>query len=170
MTVHLVDLCRHEKSSLFVPVTRHQSDLRCSFCDAALTAYATFPCLEIIVPRLRFCDAAPPPAWNPPPYGQPGQPPPAYGGYPPYNAPPYGAPAPAPAPYPVQSPYGAQPQYGQPSPYAPQPNYGGQPPIPGAAEAQTGAQPPLPSGAPPPGDGVQSEYERFMQEMSGSIK
>jgi uncharacterized RDD family membrane protein YckC len=56
---------------------------------------------------------------QPPPYGQPGQPP-AYGGQPGYGAqpPPYGQPGQPPA-------YGGQPGYGaQPPPYGGQPGYG----------------------------------------------
>jgi hypothetical protein len=112
--------------------------------------------------KLKSAAGAP---WGAPPQYAQNQPPPIQ-----YNAPP---------------PYGAPPQgYNQPPAYAPPQNYTAPQqsayvaPIAQASQsaavqpaaASPAFQPPLPSSAPPPAstDGVQSEYERFMQEMSGT--
>lgn len=137
----------------------------------------------------------PPPGYGPPrpgvpspyapPGGMPGAYPSPYGGAPP---PGYGGPPPGYAPHP--SPYGAVPPgYGQPPPgygyppgapavsYPPPAAAGGYPPY-----AQAGAygapqppvpsaepNPPLPDGPAPQDEKVQSEYERFLAEMQGSL-
>ncbi|KAK9812787.1 hypothetical protein WJX72_003699 [[Myrmecia] bisecta] len=121
--------------------------------------------------------APPPGAGYPPPgaYAPPGAYPPPAGAYPGYAPPPHGY---APPPQP-----GAYPGYGQPPPgsYAPPPgSYAQQP----SAAQPSAAQPPLPSGpygsappapaggsdaANPPLPKVESEYERFMSEMSKGL-